>query len=336
MATLSSANPTFLDLAKAMNPDGSVMQVAEVLNEMNNGILEYMTFTEGNLPTGHRFGIRTGLPTATWGRLYKGVQPSKGNIVQVTANAGMIESLSEIDARLVELAANPMEYRFIEDRPHVEAMHQAFFDTLFYGDESLNPERFTGLTAHYNSLSAANSDNILNAGGGADTDLHSIWLVVWSPSTLFGIVPRNSQAGLQQEDRGKVWLENADGNNGRMKVYSTYFRMDAGLCVRDWRYAVRIANVDLSETLDDASSGPVLYDLMKDAIERIPDFNGRAGYYMNRSLRQKLRKQMAKGVANSTLTMEDLGGVSPRKELHFDGIPVFRCDALAGGETVVS
>lgn len=333
MATLTATNPTFIDLVKTMAPDGSIMDVAEVLNETNE-ILDDMSFMEGNLTTGHRHNVRTGLPSVTWGQLYKGVQASKGNTVQVTDQTGFLESMSEPDARLVDMASDPMMFRAIEDRSHIEAMSQEFANTLFKGTAA-DADKFIGFESRYNDSTADNGENILN-GGATSGDVYSIWLVYWSPMTCFGIVPKNSTAGLQQQDYGKVWLENGDGNNGRMQVYRTYFRMDGGLCLKDWRYVVRIANLKPSEITNDAATGPNLPNLMKEAIERVPSQTGRPAFYMNRTIRQKLRVQMSSAISSSTLTMEDVGGISPRKKLHFDGIPVNRVDALATAESVVT
>ena len=40
-------------------------------------------------------------------------------------------------------------------------------------------------------------------------------------------------------------LQDADG--GQYEAYRTHFKWDAGLTLRDWRYVVRIANVDMSD-----------------------------------------------------------------------------------------
>ena len=65
MATLTSTNPTLLDLARRQDPDGSIAAIAEVLDETNE-MLPEMTWVEGNLTTGHRATIRTGIPLPTW------------------------------------------------------------------------------------------------------------------------------------------------------------------------------------------------------------------------------------------------------------------------------
>lgn len=334
MATLSVRNPTLLDLAKASDPDGKIATIVEVLNETNE-ILEDMTWLEGNLPTGHRSTIRSGLPAPTWRKLYGGVQPNKATNVQITDNTGMLEAYAEIDKALADLNGNTAAFRFSEDRAHIEGMNQEMADTLFFGNEDTEPEAFTGLSPRYNSLSAENADNIIDAGG-TGTDNGSIWLIIWGPDTVFGIVPKGSTAGLQMNDKGQVTLEDAsDGSNsGRMEAYRTHYRWDAGLTLRDWRFTARICNIDRSNRTADSSSGPDLPDLMFQAIDLIPNMNmGRASFYMDRDMRGFLRRQVPAATAMSTLTMENVGGTMLTS---FMGVPVRRVDALSADEARVT
>ena len=333
MATLSVTNPTLADLAKVTDPDGSIADVVEILNSTNE-ILTDMSWQEGNLTTGHRSSIRSGLPAPTWRKLYGGVQPTKSRAVQITDNCGMMEDYSEVDAALIGMAGNPAAFRLQEDRPHIEGMNQEFASTLFYGDESTNPEEFTGLSARYNSLSAENADNII-AGGGASTDNASIWLICWGPNTMHGIIPKGSKAGIQQRDLGEVTIEDADGSNGRMQAYRTHYRWDVGVTVRDWRYAVRIPNIDRSELLVAATgSSADLNDLMHQALTELPSTSmGRCAWYMDKSILSMLRRQTASAVSNSTLTTDVVGGTW---QTAWSGIPIRRCDALRGNEALVS
>jgi hypothetical protein len=333
MAALATTHPTLLDLAKRSDPDGKIATIAEILNE-TNPVLDSMVWMEGNLPTGHRTTVRTGIPAPTWRRLYGGVQPTKSTTTQITDNCGMLEAYAEVDKALADLNGNTSEFRLSEDSAHIEGMSQEMADTLFYGNEGTEPEAFTGLSPRFNALTGAgNSDNVI-AGGSSDTDNASIWLLVWGPNTCHGIVPKGSTAGLQMTDKGQVTIEDVDGAGGRMEAYRTHYRWDAGLTVRDWRYVVRVANIDKSALTVDAATGANLPDLMFEAIERIPNIStGRAGFYMNRTLITKLRQQHTNGVANSTLTMENLGG-TPITSFH--GIPIARTDALASDEALVS
>ena len=332
MAVLGTSNPTLADLAKVTDPDGSIADVVEILNATNE-ILMDMTFLEGNLTTGHRTSIRSGLPTPTWRKLYGGVQPTKSRAVQVTDNTGMMEDYSEVDKALVDMAGNPAAFRLQEDRPHIEGMNQEFASTLFYGDESTAPEEFTGLAARYNSLSAENGDNIIN-GAGSGSDNASIWLICWGPNTCHGIIPKGSKAGIQQRDLGEVTIENADGNNGRMQAYRTHYRWDVGLSVRDWRYLVRIANIDRSLLTSDISTGADLNDLMHQAWTELPSTSaGRCAWYMDKQLMSSLRRQTSNAVQNSTLSVDMVGGTM---QTSWGGIPIRRCDALRTNEATVS
>jgi len=333
MATLAVTNPTLADLAKVTDPDGSIADVVEILNATNE-ILTDMTWMEGNLTTGHRSSIRSGLPSPTWRKLYGGVQPTKSRAVQVTDNTGMMEDYAEVDAALVGMAGDPAAFRLQEDRPHIEGMNQEFASTLFYGDESTAPEEFTGLAPRYNSLSAENGDNII-AGGGSGSDNASVWLICWSPQTVHGIIPKGSKAGIQQRDLGEVTIEDADGSNGRMQAFRTHYRWDVGITVRDWRYAVRIANIDRSELLVAATgSSADLNDLMHQAWSTLPSTSaGRCSWYMDKSILSMLRRQTADATSNSTLTVDMVGGTM---QTSWGGIPIRRCDALRPNEATIS
>jgi hypothetical protein len=340
MATLSVTNPTLLDLAKATDPDGKIANIVEILNETNE-VLADMSWVEGNLATGHRTTVRTGIPTPTWRKLYGGVQPTKSTNVQVTDNTGMLEAYSEVDKALADLNGNTAAFRLSEDRPHIEGLNQEIADTIFYGDESTEPEAFTGFAPRFANLTAdENSDNVINAGG-SGSDNASIWLVVWGPNTCHGIIPKGSTAGLQHTDKGQVTLEDAsDGSNtGRMEAYRTHYRWDAGLTVRDWRYVVRIANIDKSNltnvfTSGAFSSGAHLPDLMYQAMDRVPNLSaGRPAFYMSRDIKTRIRQQTAAATHLSTLTVENVGGVQVES---FHGIPLRRVDALAADEAALT
>ena len=341
MATLSNLNPTMLDLARATDPDGKIAMVAEVLSE-DNEILDEMSWIEGNLPTGNRTTIRTGLPTPTFRKMYEGVKQQKSSTVQITDNTGMLEAYAEIDKALADLNGNAAAFRFQEDRAFLQGMNQKVASTLFYGNEGTEPEAFTGFSPRFNSLAAENADNII-VGGGAGTDNASIWLVVWGPQTCHGIVPKGSQAGLQVTDKGQVTVEDAsDGSNtGRYEAYRTHYRWDVGLTLRDWRYVVRIPNIDKSAltttfTSGAFSSGANLPDLMFQGMRLIPNLNaGRASFYMSRDTASWVARQKAAMGLSSYAESETVAG-DKRWTERFNGIPMRRVDALSADEALVS
>jgi hypothetical protein len=323
MGTLSTTNPTLADVASRMTADGKIdPQIVEMLNETNE-ILDDMTVIEANGFTEHKTTIRSGLPAGTWRKLNYGVQPEKSRTVPVKDSMGMLETYAEVDKALADLNGNSAAWRLSEDRAFIEGMNQTMASTLFYGDSSADPEKFMGLAPRYNSLSAENAMNIVDAGG-TGSDNASIWLIVWGPNTCHSIYPKGSPAGLQSRDLGEDTLLDAAG--GRYQGYRTHYKWDIGAVLRDWRYVVRIANIDVSDLTKNASAGADLIDLMTQALELVPNIGmGRPAFYMPRKLRSFLRRQITNKVAASTLTMEEIAG---KKVVAFDGVPCRRTDAL--------
>jgi hypothetical protein len=341
MATLVATHPTLLDVAKRTDPDGKIARIVELLSQTNE-ILEDAVWIECNNGTGHRTTVRTGLPTPTWRKLYGGVTPSKSTTAQVEDSCGMLEAYAEVDKALADMNGNAAEFRLSEEAAHREGMNQEFCSTLFLGDESSEPEAFTGFGPRFNDLSGPeNAGNIINAdSGGGGGDQTSIWLIVWAPTTVHCIYPKGSKAGLQHRDFGEVTVENATDysggavGGGRFQAYRSHYRWDAGLSVRDWRYVVRICNIDTGRLVKDAETGADLTDCMAQALELIPSLSmGRAVFYCNRTVKSFLRRQIASAVKQSTLTMQQVGG---KHVLHFDDVPVRRCDQILNTEAVIS
>lgn len=317
---------TLADHAKRMDPDGKIAAIVELLSQ-TNPILTDMVYVEGNLPTGHRTTVRTGLPAAAWRLLNYGVQPSKSTSAQVTDSCGMLEAYAEVDKALADLNGNTNEFRLSEDQAFLEAMNQQMAETVFYGDTRINPQRFTGLSARYNDLTAKNAQNIIDAGG-TGSNLTSIWLVVWGTGTVHGIFPKGQAAGLSHKNKGEVTLEDAE--KGKYEGYRTHYKWDNGLTVRDWRYVVRIANIDTTKL--GADDGPNLAKLMVQALHRIPNLQmGKAVFYMNRDAAEYLDIQ-ATDKASLAISVKETEGVWWAS---FRGVPVRTCDVLLSTESQV-
>ena len=329
MATLGVTAPTLLDLMKKLNPQGGIDSIAEILAETNE-VIEDMQWIEGNLPTGHRTTVRSGLPDATWRKLNYGVQPSKSTTVQVTDNCGMLEAYAEVDKSLADLNGNTAAFRLSEDQAFIQGLNKEFASTLIYGNEGTEPEAFTGLAPRFNLASAANGDNIIKADSGADnaTGQSSIYLVGWGANTVHGIYPKGSMAGLHTQDLGEQTLFDAAG--GKYQGYRTHYKWDCGLTVRDWRYVVRICNIEVANLVKNAATGSDLIDCMTQALELIPNMGMCTPvFYCSRTVCSVLRRQIANKVASSTLTMDTVAG---KRVIAFDRVPVKRCDAILNTE----
>ncbi len=339
MATLSNTALTLADWAKRVDPEGRVPVVAELLSQSNE-ILEDCVFKEGNLPTGERVVIRTGLPTVYWRALNQGIPNSKSTTAQVDEACGILEARSEVDKDLAMLNGNTAQFRLSEDQAFLEAMNQTQATTLFYGNPGTDPKQFLGLAPRYSSLSAANAQNILSAGG-SGSDNTSVFLVVWGDNTVYCPFPKGSKAGLIHEDLGEQTVYNSDGT--RLQALATRYQWKNGLVVKDWRYVVRICNIDVSDLIAQsgtqaASASTALIKLMARALYRIPNMSmGRAAFYMNRTVHSGLALA-AMDKSQYVLKIEQ--GLTqfgqPNSWLSFLGVPLRRVDALLNTEAVVS
>ena len=331
MATLASNVATLADHAQRLDPDGKVPMIVELLRQ-RNAILDDMLWKEGNLPTGHRTTVRIGLPTVTARRLNEGVVPSKSTTAQIDEQCAMFEAISEVDADLVKLNGNDAGFRLSEAAAFIEAMNQTMAQTLFYGNAAVTPEYFTGFAPRYASLSGSNAQNILNAGG-AGSDNTSIWLIAWGENTVSGIYPKASKAGLIHEDLGEQMIQTGVGiGTGRMKAFIDRWQWKCGLAVRDWRYAVRIANIDVSNLVTESGAADLI-KLMIKAIHRLPDLSsGRPVFYCNRTVREMLDIQ-ALSKAAYQLNIDNIDGKPVTK---FRGIRIETCDQILETESVIS
>ena len=88
--------------------------------------------------------------------------------------------------------------------------------------------------------------NILDAGG-TGSDNASVYLVVWGDQTVYCPFPKGSKAGLTHEDLGEQTVYNSDGT--RLQAFATRYQWKNGLVVKDWRYVVRICNIDISDLI---------------------------------------------------------------------------------------
>jgi hypothetical protein len=331
-AVLSNGALTLADWAKRLDPDGKVPVIVELLSQTNDILLD-MRWIEGNLPTGHRTTVRTGLPTVAWRLLNQGVQPSKSTTAQIDEQTGILEAWSEVDVELAKLNGNLASFRLSEAAAFIEAMNQEFAQTLFYGNQGIAPEEFTGLSIRYSSSTATSGQNVLLAGG-AGSDNSSIWLICWSDMTAMGIFPKGSKAGLQHDDYGEVTAELTAGIAGsRLRVLQERWQLKAGFALRDWRYAVRIANIDISNLVAKVSAADLI-ELMIKAIHRLPSLKvGRCAFYMNRTCFEMLDIQRRDDViAGGGLNYTEVDGmIRPT----FRGIPIAKCDQLLETEALV-
>ena len=340
MATLASSALTLAEWATRLDPGGKPAAVIELLGQTNE-MLTDMLWMQCNDGAGHKTTVRTGLPSSTWRLLNYGVQKSKSTTTQIRDSTGMLEAYSDIDKALADLNGNTAEFRMGEDMAFIESINQTMQNTVIYGSTATHPERFTGLGPRFSAISGANNgQNIVDAGGTGSTNT-SIWLIGWGQNTVHGLFPKGSKAGLQVRDLGEVPIY--DANNNVFQGYRTHFKWDCGLSVRDWRFAVRIANINVTAGSVTTSN---LVNYLVTAVNKLP-FISAAGnspppggtrpgqvntaIYCNRTVRGALDIQaMAK--TNNFLTVETRDS---KPYTAFRGIPIRICDQLNNTESRV-
>lgn len=329
MTTLTNEHPTLVDWAKLNDPGGRPLKIVELMSQ-KNAVVDDMVVMEGNTITGNITTVRTGLPATYWTLLNQGTPDSNSTEAQATINCGLLTARASVDKRVAALGGNLADFRFKKAKAHFESMAQEMAQTVWYGNSGVNVEEFTGLSVQFSSLSAANGQNIVDAGG-TGSDNSSIWLIVWSTETVAGIFPKGSKAGLEHENIG---LEDAlDRNGNPYRAYKDLWEWKMGVAVMDWRYVVRIANVDISDLV--ANSSPAdMRNLLTQAYHLIEDLQaGTAVIYMNRTLLTMYDIQAKDDVSTGGgLTFENVDG---KPMLFFRGIPVRRSDQLLETEARV-
>jgi hypothetical protein len=211
---------------------------------------------------------------------------------------------------------------------------------MFYGNPATDPRQYLGLSARYGTISGAgNAQNILDAGGTGSNNT-SIWLVVWGENTVFCPFPKGSKAGLQHTDQGELTIY--DPNSNPFQAFQTHYQWKNGLVVKDWRYVVRICNINVTDlatqaTTQSSTAATQIINLMSRALDRVPYLSmGRPAFYMNRTVASMLRIA-ALNKSNTALAIES--GLSqfgtPTKWTSFMGVPLRRVDQLLNTEARV-
>lgn len=334
MATLNSGVATLADWAKTRDPDGTTADVVDLLSQ-ENAIIDDQVMIEGNLPTGHQTTVQTSEPSATYRELNEGVSPSKGTTAQIVDQASILESWSEVDVKLAALNGDVAKFRLQQARPHIRQIAKTQASTLLYGNGDTAPNEYDGIMTRYNDLSGTNNAvNILD-GGGTGSDNMSILLVCWGEDMVHGIFPKGGIGGLERNDFGIQTIQGSTGiGTSRLRAYQEQYVLTCGLAVPDWRYVVRIANIDASD-LSGVTSAADISELMARALERPPSLNGGSpAFYMNRTGRQMLNILNRNDViSGGGLTFDNVDG---NRTANYQGVKVATVDQLTVTEAQVT
>ena len=269
MAVLGNTMVDLIDKYKLEDSNGQIVKVIELLAEMNP-ILDDALMVECNKGTTHMHTVRTGLPSVSWGKLYKGIDQSKSQTAQVEDTTGFVEGLSTVDERLLKLG-NEGAIRLSEAQSFLEAMNIEVASKIFFGNTADDPEEFMGLAPRFNDLSAANGKQIIDAGG-TGSDNTSVWFITWGDNQCQLLYPKGTQAGVEREDMGSQRV--LDGNGAAYYAKEEKFTWHVGLAVRDHRYVSRIANIDRSDMV---AGGKIAIYCNRDVLEALDALASNAG-----------------------------------------------------------
>jgi len=336
MATaIGSTYLTLLDYAKRETPGGGIDEIIEVL-AASNPIIADANVMEGNLPTGHRSTQRATQPSGSWRLLNYGVAAEKSTTKQVTDTCGILEAYSKLDVDVASLNGNEAAFRASEDNAFIAGLNSTAATAIFYGNTGTDPEQMHGLAPRYNDLTTpagASSTQMIDGSGSGD-DNTSIWIITWGPQTCSLIYPKGSKAGLTNEDLGKQLVEDSAG--GYYQAYVTKFQWKLGLCLKDYRYVIRICNIDNSDLTSDAASGADLLDKLVDAYYARPSVDlgnmAKTFIYCNKTIAKFLHKQ-AQNKSNVNLSIDSPAG---KPIVSFLDAPVRVCDNITVEEATIS
>ena len=332
MATLGNSFVDLIDIYKQQDGRGQYVPIIEMLMEMSP-MLDDAIAVECNKGTTHLHTVRSGLPSVTWGKLYQGIPNSKGKTAQVEDTTGFVEGLSTIDKRLLDLSNNEGAVRLSEAQAYLEAMSQEVATKMIYGNTASDPEEFMGLAPRFNSLSAANGNQIIDAGG-TGSDNTSIWFVTWGDNQCNVLYPKGTQAGVQREDMGDQRITDGSGNAYYAKEEK--FTWNVGLAVKDWRYVSRVANVDVS--LMQAGS-VALYTFLRKAYYKLQSrrvAGGKMAIYCNRDVMEALDALATNAGASDSFVRLSTKEIAGEEILTYRGIPIRETDAIINTEARVT
>lgn len=346
MATLTPGAFTYAEWALRHDPDGKISTVVDMLSQSNQ-ILEDMLTVECQSGNAYEYTQVVKLPTPSRRSYNQGIAPTLAGVAKLTATCSEYADLVRFDRSLAELGGNLNELRTQEDNLHMEGLSQLVASDLFYGNRTSDPTQFSGLANIYNTVSSATSaiaKNVIDMGGTGNTNT-SMWLVGWGPTRIHTIFPKGTPVGLRHQDLGLLPTPDAAGNT--FLAYQTWLQWNIGLAIKDWRFAVRACNIDVTTLA--GSTPPNLIQALNRMVHLPPVMPagvanvqssdsmvdkivpGRAAIYCDRTIATFLDQQAA-NKTNVLLQQVQWDGMSVTT---YRGIPIRNVDAILDTESRV-
>ena len=374
---MATINNQYVTLADVMSSAGVVPSSIVDLTSQMNPMLQDAPALPCNNGTTHETTVRTGISRTAWSKLYKGIPVSKGRLQSVSHGTGSVETAIELDKRVLDKIAtlrqfagmsNPVEKSEAianakmksiqnEEVAASEGMSQEAARALIYESQAQNPDRITGLAQIFSSRSAENGSQIVNANRGSNSgsDNTSVYYVTWHEMTGHLIYPDGAGYHAGYEMMPLETSFNLDANRDKYNTYRREMRWHLGLAIRDWRYFVRVANIDTGtldkgDLPDGLNNAPTtmptrtprnstdLIDTLTDAYylhrgRRIA--KGKTCMYANTTVVKFLDFQARNTPKNLYLFLNQTG-TNAQEVMSFRGIPIKESDAILNTEDTVS
>lgn len=345
MTTQTPGVFTYSEWAMRMDSTGKTSELVN-LQSQTNAVLEDCMAVQCQSGNAFEFTQVVSLPTPVRRQFNQGVAPTQASVGKQVQTCVQYADTVRIDDSLARLNGNLNELRAQEDRLHLEGMGQKVAGDLFYSGVSGDPTQYLGLSNIYNTVNSATSNIAKNVidGGGTGSNNASMWLIGWGPSQIHTIFPNGLPAGMVHMDKGLQ--QTLDTNSNVFWAWTSWIEHNIGLCIHDWRYGVRAANLDV--TLFGGGSSANLIAILTAMVYKPPimpvgvgpvqtsDDPGRVvmarnAIYLNRTVYLALDLQ-AQNKTNVLLKMEQWDGMAV---LTFRGIPIRVNDSLLNTEARV-
>jgi hypothetical protein len=308
---------TQAEVAKRIDPDGNVGFIAEILERTNQIDLD-AHYEEANDQHSHLAQIRVSDGVVSGRKINAGAARSAGVVDQVREPIMLLENFIEIDEQLVDRNANPARLRLTEVQSKLAAFGRTKAEKIIYGNEATDGTDINGLATRYNDLSLVNVVGL----GGTGADVTSVWLIEYGISQYYLIYPKNSQAGIEEEDQGKDRVYDAD-NNPYM-AYINQVKVMFGHVVADPRAVQRLANIESAGASNNLVDPNQIRELVY-AKSRLPAMGVGAVMYVNRYTKAQV-DIWALEKSNGFYMKEDISG---EPLAMFQEMPVRMLEALA-------
>lgn len=330
---------TLLDIAKRKNAQGGIADIVEILSQMSP-VARAAYAMECNNGSKNDTTMRTSIPSPTWVQYYSRINPVKSSSRQVQDTTGMMENMTSIDKRLYDRTKDKEKLRMQEAMAVLEGFAQELESTFFYGNTGTSPLEFLGLAPRMNNaLTAENKRQIIDGGGRAATNT-SIYITTWGPMTGALLTPEGSSSGVTREDKG---VQRDSNNDGVIYYVEEQFQQHVGYAMPDWRYHVRVANIDVNKLT--SANAADLVDLLITAYYRLPSRRSTTGFsgegapvmitptiYMNATIKEFFDKQLLRQ-PNGVLTKAEYFG---QEVMTVKGFPVLETDGIVNTEAAVA